>query len=209
MDRPETKLPAVELRPEGLELSERADHVCELLQRLIADLTYRPENILIKVERQGYSTHYIELHVGNGDYGKVNGAGGEHIKAIKDMCRMISQRGADKFEIELVERRSTPVVNKPIIPISDNWEHDKVCALIQDMFNSLLLATGKVSITDASGGKSAVDIFVSEEESREEVQRCREMLSPLLRAIGRMNGRKFTVNIIQDDAALRSALGQG
>lgn len=73
----------------------------ELLRFIAASLVDNPESVEIVTKQDGEYT-VLELHVAEGDMGKVIGRQGRIAKAIRTLVKAASAREDKKFMVEIV-----------------------------------------------------------------------------------------------------------
>lgn len=74
----------------------------ELLQYMAKNLVDNPDAVTI-VEQTSEDGKVLELHVAEGDMGKVIGRQGRIAKEIRTIIKTVAQRTGEKVTVEIVE----------------------------------------------------------------------------------------------------------
>ena len=74
----------------------------ELLQYMAKNLVDNPDAVTV-VEQTSEDGKVLELHVAEGDMGKVIGRQGRIAKEIRTIIKTVAQRTGEKVTVELVE----------------------------------------------------------------------------------------------------------
>ena len=74
----------------------------ELLQYMAKNLVDNPDAVTV-VEQTSEDGKVLELHVAEGDMGKVIGRQGRIAKEIRTMIKTVAQRTGEKVTVEIVE----------------------------------------------------------------------------------------------------------
>lgn len=72
-----------------------------LVEFVARSLVDDPEAVSVQVRREGGGT-VIELHVAEGDMGKVIGRNGSVAKALRTLLKVMAAREGDAFSLEIV-----------------------------------------------------------------------------------------------------------
>lgn len=79
-----------------------SDRVADLVEYLVVSLASDPDAISIEVT-DGPDSSLIEVHVAEGDVGRVIGRHGRVIKAVRTLARACGARQNISVEVEVVE----------------------------------------------------------------------------------------------------------
>jgi predicted RNA-binding protein YlqC (UPF0109 family) len=201
----ETKMKTITTAP-ARPLSLHTQSAIYLIKSILEQITIMPDKIQVVPEQLGYSTVSIEIRADATDYGKVLGEKGDHLRALKTICKLISDKSREKIELSLLEMPGGSKQN--LAPFSTNaaWPKEKIQTLLQALFELIFDGGCRVVISDGSNGRTAVDVLVSERENRRTCEWVHEKLDSLIKAIGLRNGRLVAFNVIQDEAALQHAI---
>ena len=74
----------------------------ELLQYMAKNLVDNPDAVTVE-EQAGEDGKVLELHVAEGDMGKVIGRQGRIAKEIRTIIKTVAQRTGEKVTVEIVE----------------------------------------------------------------------------------------------------------
>jgi len=74
----------------------------ELLLYMAKNLVDDPESVTV-VETEGEDGKVLELHVAEGDMGKVIGRQGRIAKEIRTIVKTVAQRTGEKVTVEIVD----------------------------------------------------------------------------------------------------------
>ena len=74
----------------------------ELLQYMAKNLVDNPDAVTV-VEQTSEDEKVLELHVAEGDMGKVIGRQGRIAKEIRTIIKTVAQRTGEKVTVEIVE----------------------------------------------------------------------------------------------------------
>ena len=74
----------------------------ELLLYMAKNLVDDPESVSV-VETEGEDGKVLELHVAEGDMGKVIGRQGRIAKEIRTIVKTVAQRSGEKVTVEIVD----------------------------------------------------------------------------------------------------------
>lgn len=74
----------------------------ELLQYMAKNLVDNPDTVTV-VEQTSEDGKVLELHVAEGDMGKVIGRQGRIAKEIRTIIKTVAQRTGEKVTVEIVE----------------------------------------------------------------------------------------------------------
>ena len=74
----------------------------ELLQYMAKNLVDKPDAVTV-VEQTSEDGKVLELHVAEGDMGKVIGRQGRIAKEIRTIIKTVAQRTGEKVTVEIVE----------------------------------------------------------------------------------------------------------
>ena len=74
----------------------------ELLHYIAKNLVYNPDAVTV-VEQTDEDGKVLELHVAEGDMGKVIGRQGRIAKEIRTIIKTVAQRTGEKVTVEIVE----------------------------------------------------------------------------------------------------------
>ncbi len=74
----------------------------ELLQYMAKNLVDNPDAVIVE-EQTGEDGKVLELHVAEGDMGKVIGRQGRIAKEIRTIIKTVAQRTGEKVTVEIVE----------------------------------------------------------------------------------------------------------
>ena len=74
----------------------------ELLQYMAKNLVDNPDAVTV-VEQNSEDGKVLELHVAEGDMGKVIGRQGRIAKEIRTIIKTVAQRTGEKVTVEIVE----------------------------------------------------------------------------------------------------------
>ena len=74
----------------------------ELLQYMAKNLVDNPDSVTV-VEQTSEDGKVLELHVAEGDMGKVIGRQGRIAKEIRTIIKTVAQRTGEKVTVEIVE----------------------------------------------------------------------------------------------------------
>lgn len=74
----------------------------ELLQYMAKNLVDNPDEVTV-VEQTDEDGKVLELHVAEGDMGKVIGRQGRIAKEIRTIIKTVAQRTGEKVTVEIVE----------------------------------------------------------------------------------------------------------
>ena len=74
----------------------------ELLQYMAKNLVDNPDAVIVE-EQTGEDGKVLELHVAEGDMGKVIGRQGRIEKEIRTIIKTVAQRTGEKVTVEIVE----------------------------------------------------------------------------------------------------------
>ena len=74
----------------------------ELLQYMAKNLVDNPDAVAVE-EQTGEDGKVLELHVAEGDMGKVIGRQGRIAKEIRTIIKTVAQRTGEKVTVEIVE----------------------------------------------------------------------------------------------------------
>ena len=74
----------------------------ELLQYMAKNLVDNPDAVIVE-EQTGEDGKVLELHVAEGDMGKVIGRQGRIAKEIRTIIKTVAQRTGEKVTVEIVD----------------------------------------------------------------------------------------------------------
>jgi hypothetical protein len=184
------------------------EQVLFLIRRFVAELTTEFDKTKFNVEKIGYGGNVTGLEIDPfpGDYSKILGKDTDHLRALKMICKLASDRMEGR-SVELSVRRLEGMVEPTRMPdftLKEVWARDHIRALTEDLFNAIVEPPFKVLIQDGGQGKTVIDVIVSSRVPKPTVEWMKQKLQPLYKSIGLKNGRIFVLNIVQDDQALRA-----
>ena len=76
----------------------------ELLTYIVQNLVDHPDEVIVTERKATYSGETIyEVHVADGDMGKVIGRQGKIVKQIRILMRAVAQRNGNKISVEILD----------------------------------------------------------------------------------------------------------
>lgn len=182
---------------------ERAAH---LIRLLLGEVAKDPKTVRVESESLGFTTVILRIHADATNYGTVLGGQQAHLKAFKTICKIISDDSGKDIQLELVEAPGGVRSNSPF-QANDNWPADHVRDVLQEVFEGLLVHGCRVQITDAAGGRTAIDVIASSLEREARTLFLKQKMEPIIRSIGLKNGRQVSLNFIHDSVLMESVVG--
>lgn len=188
------------------------DQVLFLIRRIINELATEPTKTKVTAEQLGLSTIGVEIDAWPEDYGRILGRNTDYLRAMKMICKLISDRSGKSIELSLKripENASGEKNNREHdIKANDNWRRDDMRALTEDMFGQIVDGPAYVMVSDGKQGKTAVDVVVGDNVSPATAQWIKAKLQPLYQAIGIKNQRIIAFNLIRDEGMLHQMLNR-
>ena len=75
----------------------------DLLEFLARALVHRPDEVSVEGFEEDDGTIVLEVHVADGDVGKVIGRGGRTISSLRTVMRAVASRGDERVLVDVVD----------------------------------------------------------------------------------------------------------
>lgn len=176
------------------------DAVLSVIRRIIAELSIEPEKTKVTAEKIGMRLVAIEIDPNPSDYSKILGKnGGDHLAAMRMICKLVSDRGSLKYQLRLIEiPKGIPQSVMPPFKPAMHWRKDEFQVLTEDIFALVQRGSATVVISDQSGKENtAIEVIVGKEVPKGTVDWINQKLHQLYKSMGLKNGRIMSFNLIQ------------
>lgn len=189
---------------------EAADIAVRVLSEVIQELTDWPEKVEIKKVKFGFSSTVIEIRSDATNFGSLLGAKQAHLLGLKTICKMISDQTGEDIQVSLIEVPGGKRPNRAPFVTDEAWPNkDQVEALFQRLFDVLFDGEAKVVIAMAAGGRTMVEVLISEAKSQKTAEWVQERLQPLVFAILMKHKRPHGwLKIVRDQMLYEQAMAE-
>ena len=166
------------------------------LTALLTEMVLHPDQLRVDVITVGINSR-ITITATHSDSRKIVGAGGVYFSALKMMTSIWAARDKCGCVFDFVKSVGrAEIEGYPPFEIVENWDREKVVELALGTARALASNPDSVKIetVDGKNGVTNLDVFVSGEQNPEVM---RQIMSTLIRPIGKIKGRNLIFNVIQ------------
>lgn len=168
-----------------------------LIRNICEQMILKPERL--KVDALPMSQSFvISIVASYSDAKRIVGSGGVHFEALKQLVCLAGRKHGISGELDKVQDDGNATEDRyPDFEASQDWPKQKVLALFEAMAKAVFEDESqvRVCIKDGSAGLSVVELFASEAEARETVDKFRAIIAFLAKPIGKGNRRRLMVNV--------------